>query len=190
MTNGQEHENQDWLLPAALIVAALGLIAISVGAFLALKAESADDGSLSGQMETWTRCLRSEGVPVPLVESLDGDGFRLTFDDVVINADVGFEQIKIGFELCRESAPDGIKKLADIAEGLSDLQFGDADLGGLGGLLFGIDDQHESEDRRGRVSPFGNPDFHELCERLDDLERIRPGVAKELLYLCLSGADV
>lgn len=190
MTNGQEHETQDWLLPAALIVAALGLLAISVGVFLALRTESADDGSLSGQMETWTRCLRSEGVPVPLVESLDGDGFRLTFDDVVINADVDFEQIKIGFELCRDSAPDGIKTLVDIAEGLSALQFGDADLGGMGDLLFGIDDQHEPEDRRGRVSPSGDPDFHELCEQLDEREHIRPGVAEELLHLCLSGADV
>ena len=190
MTNGQEHDSQDWLLPAALIVATLGLIAISVGAFFALSASSGDDESLAEEMETWTRCLRSEGVPVPLVEPIRGDGFRLTFDNAVVNADVDFADVKAGFEVCLDSAPDGVKTLFDIAEGLSSLQFSEAGLGGLGGLLFGIAGHDGFEDRDGAASPFGEPGFDELCEQLAHLEDVMPGATEELLDLCLSGHDV
>ena len=190
MTNGQEHDSQDWLLPAALIVATLGLIAISLGVFFALNTASGDDESLGEEMETWTRCLRSEGVPVPLVEPLRGDGFRLTFDNAVINADVDFAQVKAGFEVCLDSAPDGVKNLVDIAEGLSSLQFGEAGLGGLSGLLFGITGHDGFADRDGAASPFGDPGLDELCEQLMDLEDIMPSAIDELLDSCLSGHDV
>lgn len=131
MTGAEERDHNDWLLPAVLVLVSVLLITVVVGVVYALRSTTGEDDSLAGEMEIWTRCLRSEGAGVPLVESLDGGGFRLTFDDAVLDGEHNPDEFLVAFDQCLDDAPESVQKVATIVDGLSSLAGGGDELGAL-----------------------------------------------------------
>jgi hypothetical protein len=102
----------DWVVPA--IMAGLALVVVVVVAVVvAFATGSGEDETVAKELETWSRCLRSEGAPVPLVEALRDGGFRITVDADVLNGDVGFDAMVEAFDTCRDEAPEGVRELVD-----------------------------------------------------------------------------
>lgn len=179
MTGRPESNQPDWVIPAVLsVVGAVVAIAL-VASFVVLAAPSGDD-SLAGQMERWTTCLRSEGAPVPLVESIGDEGFRITVDDAVLDASFDHDSLAVAFDLCLDDAPDGVQTIASVVDGFSSLPFGVDELGWLSPLLFEI----------GGGEEFGDAPLDELCAQLFELEFLLPDAALEMLELCVSEPDV
>jgi len=184
MTGRADHEQPDWLIPA-ILVAVAGVVVFALIVIFAVRSTSSDEATLAGQMEVWTRCLRSEGAPVPLVEAVGDGGFRVTFDDVVMDAHMDPDVYKAAFDQCLDVAPDGIQTLAGVVDGLKSLPFGSSDMGWLSSLLFELGGSRMFGD-----SDMGEPTLDELCAQLDGLDIVVPDVADELRSLCPAGSDV
>lgn len=189
MTARPEHEQPDWMIPAVL--AGFGVVlAIVVIAVFAVGSTASEDERFAGQMEVWTTCLRSQGVPVPLVETIGEEGFRVTVDDFVLDASYDHESFSIAFDQCLDDAPEGVQSIAAVIDGLSNLPFGTGDLEWLGPLLFEIDGSGFFGGSGVDAPPFGDPPLDELCEQLPNLELVVPDVARELLEMCEAEANV
>ncbi|NHZ70777.1 MAG: hypothetical protein GWP18_03965 [Proteobacteria bacterium] len=115
MANTTSQDLDDWVIPA-ILVGVVAVIAIGVAAFVGIRGVSNDDTSVAGQLETWSRCLRSEGAPVPLVESLNDGGFRITVDASVLESGVEVDMWQNALTACVEESPE---KIQDIIEKLS-----------------------------------------------------------------------
>jgi hypothetical protein len=173
------------------------VVAVLIVVFAFTSASNQDD-SLAGQMERWTTCLRSEGAPVPLVETVGDEGFRITFDESVLVGDFNFDTLSVAFDLCLEDAPDGVQTVADTIDALTSLPFGGGDFGWLGPLLFDLGDSGLfdlgglglSDDPEMSGPPGGDPPLDELCTYLSDLGVLPPDVAADLLELCASVPNV
>jgi len=184
MTGRTNGEYPDWLIPA-ILVAIGGVVVIALIAIAVVRSTSTAEPTLAGQMEVWTRCLRSEGAPVPLVEAVGDGGFRVTFDDVVMDAEMDPDVYKAAFDQCLDVAPDGIQTLAGVVDGLKSLPFGSSDMGWLSSLLFDLGGPRMFGD-----SNMGDPTLEELCAQLDGLGSVVPDVADELRSLCPDGSGV
>ncbi|MEN8239163.1 MAG: hypothetical protein ABFR53_08190 [Actinomycetota bacterium] len=189
MTGRPSQEHPDWLIPAVLVLVGF-VVGIALVAFFAVRPSASEDDTLAGQMERWTTCLRSEGAPVPLVEAVGEEGFRVTVDEFVLDARFDFDTFAQAFEACLDDAPDGVRTIADVIDGLSSLPLGGGDLGWLGPLLFDIGSSGVFGDSETGVPPLGDPPLDELCAQLSDLEVLVPDLARELRELCPSGSDV
>ena len=96
------------------ILAGVALLVVAVVAAAVVYASSTDkDETAVQELETWSRCLRSEGAPVPLVESLRDGGFRITFDAAVLDGDVDFESLPAALDACRDKAPERLREMID-----------------------------------------------------------------------------
>jgi hypothetical protein len=189
MTARPDPEQPDWLIPA--VMAAVGMVLIiALVAFLAVGSKTSEDDRLAGQMERWTTCLRSEGAPVPLVESIGEEGFRVTVDDYVLSAPFDHDSLSVAFDVCLDDAPEGVQTIAAVIEGISSLPFGIEGLEWLGPLLFDLGDSGMFSNPEMNAAPFGDPPLRELCEQLSNFELLPPEVAAELIELCLSVTDV
>jgi hypothetical protein len=166
------------------------VVAVLLLMFVATRSTNIEDDSLAGQMERWTRCLRSEGAPVPLVETLEDNGFRITVDDSVLDAGFDHEALGVAFDLCLDEAPESVQTIAATIDGLSSLPFSLGDLGMLGPLLFDLGGTDMFLGPEMEPSPFGDPPIDELCAQLSELELILPDVALELLEVCDPEPDV
>jgi len=189
MTAKPEQEQPDWLIPAVLAAVGLVVVVALVG-FFVVRSTSSEDDTLAGQMESWTRCLRSEGAAVPLVEAIGEGGFRVTVDDLVLEGQFDFDSFSVAFEKCLDDAPDGVQTIADVIDGLSRLPFGDGALAWLGTLLFNYGSSGILGDPDVVVPPLGEPPLDELCAQLFELELVVPDVALELLEMCSAGPNV
>ena len=189
MTDTGESKQPDWLIPAVL--AAVGVVVVlTLVSFLVVRSTSSEDERLAGQMERWTTCLRSEGAPVPLVEPVGEEGFRVTVDDFVMESSFDYDSLTVAFDLCLDDAPAGVQTIAAVFDGLSSLPFGIDELGWLGPLLFELGGSGMFGDPDIGLAPFGDPPLDELCEQLSDLELLPPDVARELHELCSSEPNV
>ncbi|TDI53524.1 MAG: hypothetical protein E2O95_02765 [Acidobacteria bacterium] len=114
---------RDWVVPAVLVgvVAALAIV-VAVG--FAYTAQRAADDSVVGQLERWTSCLRSEGVNVPLVESLRDGGIRITIDGSLLEEGFDFESVRPALEACESDAPDAVKRVTSFLDYVPFLPFG------------------------------------------------------------------
>ena len=188
MTVRPEPEQPDWVIPAVL--AAVGVVVLlALVAFLAVRSTSGEDERLASQMERWTTCLRSEGLPVPLVEPVGEEGFRVTVDDPVLDASLDYDSFVVAFDLCIDDAPEGVQKVAAVADGFRSLPFGGGDLGWLAPLLFEFGSSGIFDDEM-TLPPVGSSPLDELCEQLSGLELLVPDIAVELLEFCESEPDV
>ena len=113
-TAPQGGTKNDWALPA-MLAAIVGFV-IFVVAVSAAFAASDDASSTGGDAEAWTRCMRSEGVQVPLVEELDNGSIRVTF----YPDHQGHAQDRAlyteAFDACLGSAPEGVRDLVRFLE--------------------------------------------------------------------------
>ncbi len=173
-----QSQSRDWVVPA--ILAGVALFVVSVVAIAIVYASSSDqDETAVQELETWSRCLRSEGAPVPLVESLRDGGFRVTFDAAVLDGDVDFDSLPAALDACRDEAPERFREMID--------RFGMfGDMAGPGGLFgFGSDFMDGGPGHFGGDGGFFDgtvpviPNFDEmgsgaLCERV--LDRIESGL--------------
>ena len=104
----------DWVLPAMLVA----IVAFVIFVVVVAAAYAASDGSDStvGSAEAWTRCMRAEGVQVPLVEDLGDGEVRVTFD--VDRADPRDDRgtYAEAFTACADQAPKGVQELARLLE--------------------------------------------------------------------------
>jgi hypothetical protein len=189
MTVRPESEQPDWLIPA-LLAAVGAVVVVALVTFFAVRSTSAEDDRFAEQMERWTTCLRSEGAPVPLVEPVGEEGFRVTVDDFVLDASLDHDSFTVAFELCLDDAPGGVQKIAAAIDGLSNLPFGIDELEWLGPLLFDLGGSGRFSDPEMGLTPFGDPPLDELCAQLSELELVVPDVAIELLELCASEPNV
>ena len=71
------------------------------------------DPSPAAQLEDWTRCLRDEGAPVPLVEAVSGGGFRITVDGDVLERDLDSTETLEAFDACIDEAPEKVREVAN-----------------------------------------------------------------------------
>ncbi|MCL1595398.1 MAG: hypothetical protein M3132_13695 [Actinomycetia bacterium] len=115
MANTTSQEYEDWVIPS-ILVGVVVVILLGLLAFVSIRDASSDDTSVAGQLETWSRCLRSEGAPVPLVESLNDGGFRITVDASVLESDSGFDSVLSALAACVDESPD---KVQDVIEKMS-----------------------------------------------------------------------
>ncbi|MFV1990583.1 MAG: hypothetical protein ACC652_07565 [Acidimicrobiales bacterium] len=189
MTGRANNEYPDWLIPVILVAVGGVVVVIALITIFVVRSSSTGEDTLAGQMEVWTRCLRSEGVPVPLVEAVGDGGFRVTFDDVVMDAQMDPDVYKAAFDQCLDVAPDALQTLTGVVDGLKSLPFG-GDMGWLSSLLFDLGGSDFFGDSGMGFSDMGDPTFDELCAQLDGLGRVVPDVADELQSLCASGPDV
>ena len=189
MTARPKQEQPDWVIPAVLTGFGIVLAVVLIALFVVLSTASEDE-RLADQVEGWTTCLRSEGAPVPLVEAIGDQGFRVTVDDLVLDGSRDHESLSVAFERCLDDAPEGVQSIAAVIDGLSSLPFGAGDLEWLGPLLFEIDGSGGFSGSGMDVPPFGDPPLDELCEQLSDLELVVPDVARELLEMCEPEPDV
>ncbi len=115
---------RDWVVPAVLVgvVAALAIV-LALG--FAYTARSAADDSVVGQLERWTSCLRSEGVNVPLVESLRDGGVRITIDGSLLEEGFDSESVRPALSACKSDAPDAVKQVTSFLDYLPFLRFGE-----------------------------------------------------------------
>ncbi|VAW07594.1 hypothetical protein MNBD_ACTINO01-794 [hydrothermal vent metagenome] len=170
----------DWVVPA--IVAGVAVILIVVMGVVAYALSSAEEDTVARELETWSRCLRSEGAPVPLVESLRDGGFRITFDATVLEGVPDIASVGTAFDACGDDAPDAIAEFVDLLDMFGGFPLG-GDVFGLppGDDFFGFEHglSDGGGDHFGRVAP-GVSDLDELM--LDELcgrvvERLENGLA-------------
>ncbi len=126
-TSEHEAEQEDWVIPAILVLV-IAFVLVVIGIFIAVRANSSDDTTPLGQAEAWTRCLRSEGVNVPLIESTDDGGFRITVDGSLIDDGLEFQALPDALSACVDEAPERIREFTERFERFSDLPFLDGAL--------------------------------------------------------------
>jgi len=168
----------------------LALVAgVVVAVAVAFAAGSGEDETVAQELETWSRCLRSEGAPVPLVESLRDGGFRITVDADVLSGNSDFDVMGAALDACRDKAPERIRELVDRIDMFGALPFAGG-FPGMGGGPFDGGARHFGEDGGffGRDEPIvPNVDdltLEDLCDRvLDRLESDLP-VPQRLRLAC------
>jgi hypothetical protein len=116
----QEHE--DWVIPAILVLVIVFVLVV-IGIFIAVRANSSDDTSPLGQTEAWSRCLRSEGVNVPLIEATGDGGFRITVDGSLIDDGLDRADLPAALSACADEAPERIREFMRWTDRFSDIPF-------------------------------------------------------------------
>lgn len=180
MTGPAPSQRQDWVIPAVLV--AIAVVVGVVVTLFAVRASSGDDESVASQLETWSRCLRSEGAPLPLVESLSGGGFRITVDGTILEGDLDLSTVSDAMEACRDDVPERMRAFVDFFGLFDSLPFGGADFGDMNDLM---GPRHEGLDDG--VSPppqLGQDFFNELCDRLDEHLGTSQRVPPRMLEAC------
>jgi hypothetical protein len=169
----------DWVVPAVLAGLAL-VVAVVVAVVVAFASGSEEDETVAQELETWSRCLRSQGAPVPLVEALRDGGFRITVDADVLDRDVDLAAMGAAFEACRQEAPERIRDLVDRMDMFGAFPFAGG-FPGMGDVPFDAGAEHFGGDggffdRGEPIVPNVDEDtLEELCDRaLDRLERDLP----------------
>ncbi len=102
----------DWVVPAILAGVAIVVVVVVAGV-VAFASGSGGDKTVAQELETWSRCLHSEGAPVPLVESLRDGGIRITFDATVLEGTADFAAVPSALDVCRDTVPDPLRELVD-----------------------------------------------------------------------------
>jgi len=189
MTGRPRSDQPDWLIPAILASAGV-VVAVALVSFFAVGSTPSQGERLAGQLERWTTCLRSEGAPVPFVEPVGEEGFRVTVDDVVLDEPLDFDVFIVAFDLCIDDAPEGVQTIAAAVDGIRSLPFGTDDLEWLGPLLFDLGSSGVLDDFESSARSPGNFPLDEFCAELSDLELLVPDVALELFGFCVSEPDV
>ncbi len=181
MTRAAPSRRDDWVVPA-ILVAVVAVIVAVVGVVFGVRAALSEDATVAGQFETWSRCLRSEGVPVPLVESLGGDGFRITFDGSILDSEIDPDVVRGAFSTCSDDAPKRIREVVDKVQQLGGLSFGGGLLGHGGGFF---------DTGRGWFFDDGplllRPErrlLDEVCEQLDEGGLDAPDILRRLREVC------
>ncbi len=121
MTN-HDRKQEDWVIPTILVLVIVFVAAI-IGIVVGVRAASSDDSSPTGQAERWSKCLRSEGANVPLVEATGDGGFRITVDGSLLEGDVDRDVWANAFAACTDEAPDRIRDFMDRFGRFSELPF-------------------------------------------------------------------
>lgn len=121
-SSGEDSGRPDWLIPA-ILVGFIVLVALFVGVVLGARGAGSDDDAVAVQLERWSSCLRSEGANVPLVESLRDGGFRITVDGSLVEEGIDTEALGPALEACEEDAPDYLRRMMLLLEGLSEFPF-------------------------------------------------------------------
>ncbi len=184
MTGPTPSKRHDWVTPAVL-VAIVVVVGVAV-ALLAVRANSRDTDSAAGQFESWSRCLRSEGVPVPLVESLGNGSFRITVDGSLLGGGADLLSAGDAMAACRRDVPERVAGLVDIFQMLDGLPFGDGAFGDMNDLM---DPGFVGPDGIGPLPPQVGPDvLKELCDRLDEHLNMGRRVVPRLQRACQLGA--
>lgn len=180
MADDHMQDNQDWLVPA-LLVAVIIVLAAIIGIVIGVRSASGANDSASDEFERWTKCLRSEGANVPLVEKMRDGGFRITVDGSLVEEGLDREALDVALDSCRDDAPEGIRQFMDIVEGLDDLSPGGFDFGTFDsdldpGRFFG--EPHDGSDLPG----IDDHELEQLCRWLAtgrvDLEDLDPDVVE------------
>ncbi len=170
----------DWLVPAILVGVAIVAILLVVGVAASVS-DSGEDETMAQELETWSRCLRSQGAPVPLVESLRDGGFRITFDAEVLEGAAEIVSVGDAFDACRDDAPDLVRGFVEGLGMFGGFASGDGLFGTPpGDGSFGFEHGHLERDD----GPFGGvgPGARDLDESmLDELcgrvvERVESGL--------------
>lgn len=104
----------DWKLPAILVAIVAFVIFVVVVA--AAYATSGESDATAGSAGAWTRCMRNEGVPVPLVEDLGDGEIRVTFDVDGPDAMDDREAYAEAFATCEDQAPERVRELVRFLE--------------------------------------------------------------------------
>jgi hypothetical protein len=165
----------DWVLPAVLIVGVLLLAAAFAAGFAVGNRDdsTSTESDFGGELGAYTECLRDHGADVPLVESGDGE-LSVTF----FEGDVDPEVLEEAMAACEDLAPGVIGRLLDS--------------------IFEMDEGSGIRGPRGPRFPFvpGEPDdflhfeeqFEEFCGLLDE-GFIPPdsAVYDELMEACAEG---
>ena len=105
---------RDWVLPAVLVAIVAFVILVVVVA--AAYATSDEPDTTAGSAEAWTRCMRSEGVPVPLVEDLGDGEVRVTCAIDGPDAADDREAYADAFATCEGQAPERVRELVRFLE--------------------------------------------------------------------------
>jgi hypothetical protein len=129
-TTEHESEQEDWVIPLILVLV-VAFVLVVIGIFVAVRANSSEDTSPLGQAEAWTRCLRSEGVNVPLIEATGDGGFRITVDGTLIDDGVDYQALPAALSACVDEAPERIREFTERFGRFSELPF-------LDGALFDV----------------------------------------------------
>ncbi len=184
--DGATSESQDWHVPAMLvaIIVMLGLVAAIV---FAVRATGGEDDSVAAQIERWSSCLRSEGANVPLVEALRDGGFRVTVDGSLVEDGIDRGALGTAMEKCEDQAPDAVRRVMSLLDGLSDFPLGNFDPGsfrldearGLPFSSFDVTPGRRDQMRR---------DLSEICERIGRNGVGRTDISPRLLRLCDSSS--
>lgn len=181
MTRTAPSRHDDWVVPA-ILVAVVVVIAAVVGVVFGVRAASSGEATLAEQFETWSRCLRSEGVPVPLVEALRGDGFRITFDGSILDGEIDTDAVRDALAACRDDAPERIREVVDKVRQFGGLSLGSGLLG-LGRGLFEIGRGWSSDDDSSLLQP-ERRHLDEMCEQLDEGGFDAPKIPRRLREVC------
>ena len=104
----------DWILPGILVAIVAFVIFVVVVA--AAYATSGESDTTDGSAEAWTRCMRNEGVRVPLVEDLGDGEVRVTFDVDGPDATDDREAYAEAFAACEDHAPERVRELVRLLE--------------------------------------------------------------------------
>lgn len=112
----EHHNNEDWLVPAILIASLVIVVAIVVVFIVSTSSSSQADERPADALETWSTCLRDEGAPVPLIEAVGDEGFRITVDDGVIDADIAPGDLQRALEACVDEAPPRLRRWIAMIE--------------------------------------------------------------------------
>ncbi len=107
--------HDDWVIPAVLVGIAVAIGAV-VAVLLAVNSAPAREPTAADEFEAWSRCLRAQGAPVPLVEALRDGGFRLTFDAETLDGDVDPDRVASAFDTCADVAPDVVEGLVGLLD--------------------------------------------------------------------------
>lgn len=105
---------RDWVLPAMLVAIVAFVIFVVVVA--AAYATSDRSDTLAGSAEAWTRCMRNEGVRVPLVEDLGNGEVRVTYDVAAPDASEDREAYAEAFATCEDQTPERVRELVRLLE--------------------------------------------------------------------------
>lgn len=122
MTDTDTQETKDWVVPA-IIVGVIAALAIVIAVGFAVNASRANDNSVAGQLERWTSCLRSEGVNVPLIESLRDGGVRITIDGSLLEGGLEIQRVLPALRACEADAPEFVKQFSTILDLMSFIPF-------------------------------------------------------------------
>jgi hypothetical protein len=120
--NSGTTEQEDWVIPAILLLV-IAFVLVVIGIVVAVRANSSDEASPLGQAEAWTRCLRSEGVNVPLIEATGDGGFRVTVDGSLIDDGLDYQALPEALSACADDAPERIREFAERFERYSEIPF-------------------------------------------------------------------